>query len=591
MEDPSSSIATGSPRTRQGDRDGHGVLCGDVCDEEELCSKAAVDFLRASSGDPFQDGEDDAVYGRNGEFLLSKKPDEWARGDALANLVFELRAGDDDLFGGAERLLCARDLFEKEDATKDDTTTKNTEEPASEEPQAGTLFSGVSTVLHVANPAPSAPRRRFPCTLEGCDRVFERGRQLRVHLLSHTACRPFKCAVDGCDWAFATEYKLKRHMETHEGKKDFMCDVEGCGQHFTTVYNLRAHMKLHGRPTFGCLSPGCPQVFGTRRKMELHLREHQELAAPYRRHTEVCYGCGGLGHRADVCPNPNSKWCRTCGQKSPTEDHHCTPKCSLCGGPHPTADIACKDRFQVPYIVRRRRRQRHRRSEKTQMALEMQSRDSSVSPSVSGTPRRGRSVTPAAQRCKSRSRSRGRSASRRRIQEELTWADRVKEKTTKPKKVTRSALPEHDEKSEIERLRQEIASLKAELRKQTAAQAISSRVEGANVADNAVHKSTQEPKVEVNKAKRKAPPPKDESDSEMQVESSQNKMLEELLRISKENQLSMNQLALRMGALESKVGAVENKVVALENKMAIQTRPKVRTQAAVNDDAGATPQG
>ncbi|KAH8029373.1 hypothetical protein HPB51_025585 [Rhipicephalus microplus] len=255
------------------------------------------------------------------------------------------------------------------------------------------------------------------------------------------------------------------------------------------------------------------------------------------------------------------------------------------------SSLHSKDRFQVPYIVRRRRRQRHRRSEKTQMALGMQSRDSSVSPSVSGTPKRGRSVTPAAQRCKSRSRSRGRSASRRRIQEKLTWADRVKEKTPKPKKVTWSASPEHDEKSEIEQLRQEIASLKAELRKQTAAQAISSRVEGANVADNAVHKSTQEPKVEVNKAKRKAPPPKDESDSEMQVESSQSKMLEELLKISKENQLSINQLALRMGALESKVGAIENKVVALENKMAIKTRPKVRTQAAVNDDAGATPQG
>ncbi|KAL3184121.1 hypothetical protein MRX96_006225 [Rhipicephalus microplus] len=111
----------------------------------------------------------------------------------------------------------------------------------------------------------------------------------------------------------------------------------------------------------------------------------------------------------------------------------------------------------------------------------------------------------------------------------------------------------------MEQLRREIASLKAELRKQTVAQAISSRVEGANVADNAVHKSTQEPKVEVNKAKRKAPPRKDESDSEMQVESSQNKMLEELLRISKENQLSITQLALRMGALESKVGAIENK--------------------------------
>ncbi|KAH7962359.1 hypothetical protein HPB52_015690 [Rhipicephalus sanguineus] len=129
---------------------------------------------------------------------------------------------------------------------------------------------------------------------------------------------------------------------------------------------------------------------------------------------------------------------------------------------------------------------------------------------VSSAPRRGRSVTPAAQRrnaMQSRSRSRGRSASKRRFQEELTWADRVK-KTPKPKKVARSASPQHGEKSEIEQLRQEIASLKAELRKQKAAQGISSRVEGANVADNTVHKSTQEPKVEVSKAKRKAPPSK-----------------------------------------------------------------------------------
>ncbi|KAH7964132.1 hypothetical protein HPB51_010423 [Rhipicephalus microplus] len=168
------------------------------------------------------------------------------------------------------------------------------------------------------------------------------------------------------------------------------------------------------------------------------------------------------------------------------------------------------------------------------MVLEMQSRDSSVSPSVSGTPRRGRSFTPAAQRRKSRSRSRGRSASRRRFHEELTWADRVKKKTPKPKKVTRSALPEHGEKSEIKQLHQEIASLKAELRKQKAAQAISSRGEGANVADNTVHKSTQEPEFEAGKAKRQALPPKDESDSEIPgVESSQNKMLEELLRIPK----------------------------------------------------------
>ncbi|KAL1478804.1 hypothetical protein MTO96_052372 [Rhipicephalus appendiculatus] len=71
------------------------------------------------------------------------------------------------------------------------------------------------------------------------------------------------------------------------------------------------------------------------------------------------------------------------------------------------------------------------------MAKGMQSRDSSVSSSVSSTPRRGRSVTPAVRRrnaTRSCSRSSRRSASRTRFQEELTWADRVKEKTPKPKK-------------------------------------------------------------------------------------------------------------------------------------------------------------
>lgn len=199
----------------------------------------------------------------------------------------------------------------------------------------------------------------------------------------------------------------------------------------------------------------------------------------YRRHTEVCYGCGGLGHRADVCPNPNSKWCHTCGQKSPADDHQCISKCWLCGGPHPTADRVCNDRFQVPYIVRRRRRQRHRRAEKTQVARGMQSRDSRVCTSVASTLGRGRSGTLCARlrsAKRSRSRSRGRLASRTRFQEALTWADRVA-KTPKPRKVTRSVSPEYSAQREIELLK--IASLKEELRKRKVVQAIPNRVEGA----------------------------------------------------------------------------------------------------------------
>ncbi|KAL1443901.1 hypothetical protein MTO96_045769 [Rhipicephalus appendiculatus] len=125
----------------------------------------------------------------------------------------------------------------------------------------------------------------------------------------------------------------------------------------------------------------------------------------YRRHTEVCYEFGELGHRADVCPNPGSK----CDKRSPTDDHQCYPKCPLCGGPHPTAAKACRDKFEVPYIVRRRRRQRRRRTE--QLTVLQQSRDSTNFSTAGGN---SRSSTPALrERSTERSRSRTPAARKR----------------------------------------------------------------------------------------------------------------------------------------------------------------------------------
>ncbi|KAH7961134.1 hypothetical protein HPB52_003173 [Rhipicephalus sanguineus] len=67
----------------------------------------------------------------------------------------------------------------------------------------------------------------------------------------------------------------------------------------------------------------------------------------YRCHMEVSYEFGALGHQADVSPNPESK-------------------STLCGGLHPMAAKKCRHKFQVPYIVRRRRRQRRRDAEQLQ---------------------------------------------------------------------------------------------------------------------------------------------------------------------------------------------------------------------------------
>ncbi|KAL1436897.1 hypothetical protein MTO96_049289 [Rhipicephalus appendiculatus] len=46
----------------------------------------------------------------------------------------------------------------------------------------------------------------------------------------------------------------------------------------------------------------------------------------YRKQIDICYHCGRLGHRMDVCPFPNNKICRGCGAHNPDEDHQCTPQ-------------------------------------------------------------------------------------------------------------------------------------------------------------------------------------------------------------------------------------------------------------------------
>ncbi|KAH7966212.1 hypothetical protein HPB49_014498 [Dermacentor silvarum] len=70
---------------------------------------------------------------------------------------------------------------------------------------------------------------------------------------------------------------------------------------------------------------------------------------------DVCYTCGRLGHRSDVCPSPEEVACRGCGVTNSDEQHSCDPKCKLCVEAHLTAAKECKKRFQMPYVVRRRR--------------------------------------------------------------------------------------------------------------------------------------------------------------------------------------------------------------------------------------------
>ncbi|KAL1442801.1 hypothetical protein MTO96_030623 [Rhipicephalus appendiculatus] len=83
----------------------------------------------------------------------------------------------------------------------------------------------------------------------------------------------------------------------------------------------------------------------------------------YRKQVDMCHCCGRLGHRMDVCPNPQDKVCRGCDAPNPGPDHQCSPRCKLCGGTHMTADRNCRARYKTPYIVTKRQWERRRAAE------------------------------------------------------------------------------------------------------------------------------------------------------------------------------------------------------------------------------------
>lgn len=85
----------------------------------------------------------------------------------------------------------------------------------------------------------------------------------------------------------------------------------------------------------------------------------------YRQHREVCKCCSGVGHRQDVCPQPEKRVCFACGKQNPSENHAetCKPRCKLCGGAHPTGAASCSNRFKTPYLVRRRQWSRQQKKD------------------------------------------------------------------------------------------------------------------------------------------------------------------------------------------------------------------------------------
>ncbi|KAI8598441.1 hypothetical protein EDD21DRAFT_309394, partial [Dissophora ornata] len=87
----------------------------------------------------------------------------------------------------------------------------------------------------------------YPCTFEGCDKVFARLYNLKSHSRTHTNERPFVC--NHCQLAFSRNHDLKRHVKIHGGDKPFKCS--GCGKSFSRLDALGRH-RGNAKNRAGC---------------------------------------------------------------------------------------------------------------------------------------------------------------------------------------------------------------------------------------------------------------------------------------------------------------------------------------------------
>ncbi|KAH8023103.1 hypothetical protein HPB51_010887 [Rhipicephalus microplus] len=75
-------------------------------------------------------------------------------------------------------------------------------------------------------------------------------------------------------------------------------------------------------------------------------RGGEKECIPFRNTVQFCRACGAVGHRTDVCPQPDSPVCHTCGMRNPEVNHNCTPTCAICTGNHITGDRSCLKRLK-----------------------------------------------------------------------------------------------------------------------------------------------------------------------------------------------------------------------------------------------------
>lgn len=118
----------------------------------------------------------------------------------------------------------------------------------------------VSSAVNRGIPNESRSKRRYPCRISSCAKVFTQKTHLEIHMRAHTGHKPYICKETTCRQRFSQLGNLKTHERRHTGERPYSCDL--CGRRFAQRGNVQAHRIVHERvKPYSCRLEGCAKRF------------------------------------------------------------------------------------------------------------------------------------------------------------------------------------------------------------------------------------------------------------------------------------------------------------------------------------------